>query len=247
MSPKEKILVRVRKLLEKAASTHSEEEAMIFNQKAEELLVKWKIEEIELEGVGTEEAKIITKDLGVFSKGKMSKAWGILAKITANHFGADVYMYEFIKPGTRTVRLMSIKIVGYESDIESTELLFQSLKQQAMHFLAEAKSEFDPYYLYLKKDQNTWDCSYVVGFASRVKERFQEMKKSHEQDIKHSTALVIQGREEKVKQEMSKLSFKKSRRMSGFSDARNAGRSAANKADVGGSRISATSQGRISA
>lgn len=244
---KEKILDRVRKLLDKANSTLSEQEAMTFNQKAEELLIKWKIDQAELDSHKSKEnqEEVIIQDLVVLDQSKISSAIGILSGVVANHYGATVYIVKGIKPGTRTVKIQTMKIVGFESDIESTKLMFNSLRIQALKFLKEAKKNEINYPYYSNADQNSWDRSYVVGFARRVNERFAESKKVHYEAMQSSTALVIQSREDRVKQKMSEMNLTQARRFSTFAGASNSGYYDANKADIGSSRISSNSQRQL--
>ena len=234
---REKVLPRVRKLLEKAASTTSEEEAMIFNQKAEELLIKWKIEEIELQLESVEEQEIVVVDVDQFVAGPTVPGYSNLLHYVASHFGCKGFVLAQRKPGTKTVEEKILKVIGVQSDCDSVILIYTSLKTQVQGFLLKAQED-DPYFSsYSTRDKNIWSRSFIRGFAVRVGERFKESTKVHSEQITHSVELALKSREQKVEEFVGTLRFRPPRRSSSFWDVVQQGRVAAEQADIGATQV----------
>jgi hypothetical protein len=131
----EKMLERVRKLLAKAERAGTEHEAEAFTAKANELMLRYSINEAMLQRSGEHTSeKIIAKTITVegYAKAKLE-----LLRAVARGCGCDAAFYSNSKSsGWSSGRA---EVVGWESDVEAFEVLFASVTMQA---LSEAAREF---------------------------------------------------------------------------------------------------------
>lgn len=130
----DKMLDRVRKLLAKAEKAGSEHEAEAFTAKAQELILKYAIDEAMLQQSGEKPGeRIIAHTVTVkgYARAKLS-----LMHRVARGLGMRSVQYSNDRAGWSEGKG---QVVGWESDVAAFEVLFASLQMQAT---TEAKREF---------------------------------------------------------------------------------------------------------
>lgn len=247
--PSDKILNRVRGLLDKAAATEAEfpDEARAFRDKAMELMAAYGIEQAMLEATGHKAADTIGK-LVIDIKNPFSFEKSLLA-----HRIAESAMFNcrtIINKYGRSV--LSIEILGHSSDLERVEFLYTLLLVQADTGAAKIKADsFCGYYTPRETATQTraLRASYLAGFASEIGVRLAELalhaRRQNDQtraaagDTGPSAALVVRSRMELVDQAADREFGKTSKTKPRFYDADGmaSGRAGGRRADLGQDRF----------
>lgn len=222
----EKILNRVRALLTQAEDKAvTPQEAEAFSRKAEELIAKYSVD-IALLEAKTDKGKPGQRKIKVanpYAKPKVVLLNGITLAHSCKAIWHSSQGY--------------VTVVGYESDLEVVEMLYASLLLQATN--ASLKAETPVW-----ENTRSFRTSFWYGFASRASHRLEEMKaKAEREAVENSTAgtaLVLRDRQADVDQAFREA-FPSTRKASGgrvgSGSGFGAGRSAANRADLGGQRL----------
>jgi hypothetical protein len=122
----DKMLDRVRKLLAKAEKAGTEHEAEAFTAKAQELILKYAIDEAMLQKKGEkQDERIVARTYTVngYAKAKLH-----LLRAVARGVGCDAAFYSNDRGGWSTGRA---EVIGWESDMAAFDVLFASLQMQA--------------------------------------------------------------------------------------------------------------------
>jgi hypothetical protein len=130
----DKMLDKVRKLLAKAERAGTEQEAEAFTAKAQELILRYAIDEAMLQRKGEKQnEKIVARTVHVegYAKAKL-----LLLRAVARGVGCDAAFYSNDRGGWSKGRA---EVIGWESDMAAFDVLFASLQMQAKH---EADREF---------------------------------------------------------------------------------------------------------
>ncbi|WP_374970913.1 DUF2786 domain-containing protein [Terrabacter sp. BE26] len=166
--PDERILSRVRMLLAKAESTTFEAEAATFTAGAQALMARHSIDAALL-ARGTDRparGEAMGRRIGIDNPYEGQKASLLQAVASANR--------------CRTVwsrELGFATVVGFETDLDTVELLFTSLLVQANRTLAAAGSRTD---VYGGSRTRSFRQSFLAAFAHRIGERLQEARAREE-------------------------------------------------------------------
>jgi hypothetical protein len=150
-------LDRIRALLAKAESTDFPEEADAFTAKAQELMARHRIDHALLVATTGERDRPVTRRVCIDNPYEAPKA--LLLQVVADANSCrSVSMKQF---GFTT-------IVGYPTDLDSTELLFTSLLVQATRAMTQAKPSVDRYG---RSTTRSFRQSFLAAYASRIGER----------------------------------------------------------------------------
>lgn len=230
----EKRITKIQALLAKAESTDSEEESDALFAKAEELMVKWSIDEAVARAAGKMEAEdFVCEKVDLASTYFMADIDLMMA--VANNGDCRLVM---AKPASN--RAGWVKVVGFKGDVERALMLFTSLRIQVTRGVGKAvqpPEDFSSSYIFRK--------SFRQGFAYRIGERLRKQREATVKDAaeEHGTGmeLVLRNKSEVVDQKYSEM-FRNLRRArsgrQGWSGAGgNQGRAAGDRADVGNSRV----------
>jgi hypothetical protein len=226
------ILRRVQALLAKADSTEFEEEAETLRVKANELITRHSISAAMLAAEGRQAdalAKIEIKISGAYSHNQAT-----LLHYIAQIFNCSTVAHP-VKAGSRTIGKCTV--VGYHSDLDIVEGLFQIINTQAVHGCARAVV---PYYEHGRAYRNSW----WFGFNRVV---FARLKQAHTTAVQEASAsssgasaeLVLVDRAAKVEAYRKELfahtrtTHRQSRSNIGYG----AGKQAGARADIGQSRV----------
>ena len=228
----ESLIVLVRKLMDKAEATRNAHEADAFARKAAELVARHRIEPSRLRG-GVHGSG---NDLAIreFALGRGAYVRGRLALLDTIARFHDVRVV-FASTPTGTVA----HAAGFTSDLDVVEILYQSLHTQAAAQMADQRRATAAATQQFRR-------SFLFGFADRLDHVLAEVRRSvHSQaeatqTSASSTELALRERNERVDEFLGQ-SFGRIRtarpagaaQIGGFS----AGAAAAERADVGRSRI----------
>jgi hypothetical protein len=153
----QRMLDRVRALLAKAESTDFPEEADAFTAKAQELMARHRIDHALLVATTGERDQPVTRRVSIDNPYEAPKTLLLQVVAEANSCRA-VWMKRF---GFTT-------IVGFPTDLDSTELLFTSLLVQATRAMTQAKPSTDKYG---RNTTRSFRQSFLTAYASRIGER----------------------------------------------------------------------------
>lgn len=236
-------LERVRKLLAKAERAGTPDEAEIYTAKAVELMARHGIDEAVLAAADPERAdpigavRITIDD--PYSAGKAR-----LLGWTAAALGCRWVMHD-----ARGGRVPAVTVFGFGSDRERVELLYTSLLLQAARQLAEVRPARPG------ESVAAYRRSWLYGFAARIHERLSEARDRalREQDgvrdgaeQRTATELVLADRGDRVDRAYAAEfpSLRRARRPSVSGSGYRRGAAAAERADLGGTRLSGAGRGR---
>lgn len=229
------VLVRVRKLLDKAEATTNSHEADAFFRKAAELIAAHRIDPNRLAAVDASgELRVREIEIG---RGAYVRAR--LALLQAIAEANDVRVVFQARPHGTVVMA-----AGFRSDLDVVEVMYTSLHHQASSQMAAVKRPTGAATQRFRR-------SFLFGFADRIGEVLGESKQHAEAGVRTDDAAVITARalatttrDDRVA-EFAATSFGRVRAARAPSAAQvggwGAGAAAANRADVGRTRLSGRS------
>lgn len=230
--PDERILSRVRMLLAKAESTTFEAEAATFTAGAQALMARHSID-----------AALLTRSTDRPAHGE---AMGRRIGIDNPYEGQKASLLQAVASANRCRTVWSRElgfatVVGFETDLDSVELLFTSLLVQANRAIAAAGSRTD---VYGGSRTRSFRQSFLAAFAHRIGERLQEARAHEEAEAAaaHSNGRelvpILAARAEQVDEAMARW-FPEVRRTRASlprdAEGWHSGRSAADRAQLGAS------------
>jgi hypothetical protein len=225
------LLVRVRKLLDKAEATTNAHEADAFSRKAAELIAAHRIDPDRLAAVDAGD-DLRVRDIEI---GRGAYVRARLALFQAIAEANDVRIVFQARPHGTVVMA-----AGFRSDLDVVEVLYTSLHQQASSQMAGVKRQTGAATQKFRR-------SFLFGFADRIGEVLSESKRHAEEQVRSSDAAVTSARalatttrNERV-EEFATASFGRVRTARAPSAAQvggwGAGAAAASQADVGRTRL----------
>lgn len=221
----DKILDKIRALLNKAESTNFGPEAEAFVGKAHELMMKYAIDEALLHQSDGKQEEIVIKKVKA-TKGTQTQPGraGLLNAVCRTSRCRAIISGDFLT------------IVGFKSDVEYVEMMYTSLVVQMLGGLYDARD----------KDHVTgkgvgYDMSFCHSYQARIFERLDEITTKIEHDAGGEAGIVLYDRKKKVndhvRMEFPNLRAKTLTTRVNDGRGRDAGYNAANNADLGQSRI----------
>ena len=227
------VLIRVRKLLDKAERTSNTHEADAFSRKAADLIARHRIDQSRLAEVRTGDdlaVREIVLGRGAYVRARLSLVLAIA--------GAHDVRVVFQSTPTGTIALAA----GFRSDLDVVEVMYNSLHQQAASQMASVKRATGAATQRFRR-------SFLFGFAERVGEILNESQTAARQaadtvpvsaERTAAMALALQSRSDRI-DEFADQSFGRVRTARKPSAAQvvgwDAGASAASGADVGRTRL----------
>lgn len=178
---------KIQALLAQAASTTHEGEREVFTRKAEALMVKWGIEEAELEAAAS---KTTRSAIIIESRCYTVPITGgvVLAECTATQIGQGIGTIRTLYSEGRPVYWM----IGPTSDLDRAEMYMPSLLQQCADswkvFLAARREEGYRYYTINERDRDR--ATFMRAYGSTVYQRLAELWQT-EAATSTSGALVV--------------------------------------------------------
>jgi len=224
------MLNRVRKLLDKATATSNSHEAEAFSRKAAELLARHRIDPdrlTELESTDSLEIREFQLGRGAYVRARLA----LLMAVATPH---DVRVVFASSPTG-----MVAHAAGFESDLDVVELMYVSLHQQAATQMAEIRRSTPPATQRFRR-------SFLFGYADQIGQMLDEAQRDiANQDegspLVESCELVLRDRIDLVEEHLVGA-FGRVRTARAPSAAQpggwKAGATAADRADVGRTRLS---------
>lgn len=191
------IIRKIEALLAKANGTDNENEAQAFFSKASELMLKYSIDMARVrEQTEARDRKASARPVKVdfMYATNDSNAVGRKQLLHLVSMAHGVRMVDYsnrryenvMREGNEGIASQWCALIGFESDIEMVKLLYASLYVQAARFAhLDWKQTMG---VRANKGKSKFFTGYLVGFAGRVKQRFDEIKA---QVPKDSMALVV--------------------------------------------------------
>lgn len=230
---REALFHKVRSLLKKAESTPYEEEAALFFAKAQELVVKYAIDEEALwKNDPTRRQEIVTTDIEIKDRAGGADSLRMIMHQVATNSRCRMWY----APGQSRSTL-----AGFSSDVIFAEMLFASIRAHLNFKYAMALANGKT------SHPKTFRNSFCAGYADRIIERLSEQLKNQNEWLRQqistegtSTDLVIRDRKQKVDDWVNdNIRLGRARRASTMIKDRaaaGAGRVAADTADISGGR-----------
>lgn len=221
---------RVRKLLDKATATTNPYEAEAFSKKAAELVARHRIDPEHLSAVGAGdnlEIREFTLGRGAYVRARLA----LLMAVAEPHDVRVVF-------GSSSSGMVA-HAAGYRSDLDVVELMYNSLHQQAATQMTSVRRATPAATQRFRR-------SFLFGYADQIGEMLGEARKTVEREqaapaVSGSTELALRNRVEQVEQYLQR-EFGRVRTARAPSAAQaggwNAGAAAADRADVGRTRLS---------
>lgn len=235
MTEQEKWIDKIQKLIRKAESASGPESETFF-AKAQELMTLWAIDEAMLSVQGKSDDKIVTEHFTMKRSG-LFNAMVEMAVEVADANGVRCLLYS----PERFKTYAGVDFIGWKSDVDKVKMLYTSLWLQC----AREQNREMPDDIKKSSGAGKWRRSYRSAYARRIGERLREVKRVTEQEaIKTSGSsngmeLAIIDRGKQVQLYMDSLNTKPARQRRTQTDweAAASGRSAANRADLGQTRV----------
>ena len=245
----DKYAARIQALLTKAESTDSEEEAQALAAKASELLIKYNIEQVEIDALrlsrGEPKGTIIRRLMWFGGTHALGLASGSSRVIRALHGDAVVVLrssgshHDYLGvTDDDTRRGYYLHLHGYESDIEQCELLLASLTMQAVNAMRR---------WWRRHSHEVWGSgeamarrSYIQGFLEGAAEKIDESRRHMVAEASTGTAVALRNRGAEVDAWMLDNGYRSAglcRPAGRCSTSADAGRRAGRSADVGQPRV----------
>lgn len=168
------MLDRVRALLAKAESTDFQNEADAFTAKAQELMARHRIDHALLVATTGTRDQPVTRRLGIDNPYESPKSLLLQVVAKANSCGA-----------VRTKRFGFSSVVGFPTDLDTTELLFTSLLVQATRAMTKATPSTDSSG---RSRTRAFRHSFLTAYATRIGERLSATTEGVDQEMTSSAA-----------------------------------------------------------
>lgn len=225
------IIRKIEALMRQAESTTFEGERDAFLQKADELILKFQIDQALLfKSEGRNETPVI---VNVWTDNPWEPAKGVLLGVVAKHYNCRSIAYG------RTAGKRLRKVIGFKSDVDAVLAIWTSLIIQCESAMARDWPTKPSY-----EHGKTWKVNYWEGFNVRIMLRLEEMRKINTQDMDKSYLPVLLDRKSQVNDfvddQFGKLRASKAIAHRDSAHGQKAGWQAANKADIGLGRIGQT-------
>jgi len=234
---REAMISKITALLSKAEDKGcTPEESEAFFAKAQALMTKWAIDEQMLKISGKQlDDKIVT----------------IRVSIPSTYFAALIHLWDQVARSNDCIVLQSkhgsnckVVLTGYESDVTTVQLLVTSLTLFAQREAQrESKASGGDYY---------FRRSFIQEFAWRIGARLKEQRDLNIKEVKDATGQdllpALVSKKDAVKDHMAQnFHIGKARGGAQRSDmaGAQAGRAAANRADIGNSRVGSGTRGAL--
>lgn len=184
-------LEKVRKLLAMAEGGKTQEERDSFMAKANELMIKWGIEDAHLAaGKPADPTKISYKSFAPTGPSTYAHEFVVLGIGIADALGAKGIITQGYRATERSyAKTESLGIIGFDEDVERILILWQSLQLQCMNASKQAVDGLGKYTWSSMTGMEKYNFrrSFIVGFARVIKQRLRDL---YEEVVVAETARV---------------------------------------------------------
>lgn len=240
-----KIIDQVQKLLAKAESSTFEAEQDTFVDAAQKLMIKYAIEEAELERRGDKpKEEIVIRQINIKPNLPRTAALRSFLATLAECFNSKCWYTEYRQAGKKVRNSVSDNnyIAGHESDVAFIELMFYSIQmQQHRALLRDRKKAQEEYAVTgIRFRGSVWNRNYIEAFLIRVGKRLYERHVKVADDYGQTAALVLRDKalavDEWLADKVNIGEAEKQRDKAWEPHARRAGAAAGDVADISGGR-----------
>lgn len=231
---------KIAKLLAKAERTENEQERDAYNAQAQKLMIRWGIEEAELESAGEIKPEEIVEKM-IHLKTSYAPAFVVLGHSVARGMGNLRTLQS--KPINKPETNRFLYVIGHTSDVERFEQLLTSLILQVTTARKRWWKSLSP----LKKARYTHFEAFVAGrefivqFGLEVGARLRALHQEEDVQASPGAALVLASKQTRVdgwvEEKYPNLQNVRGYTSTDYTGAR-AGREAGRLADIGQSRVS---------
>jgi len=242
MSPVDKYADKIQALLAKAESTDSAAEAEALTARAEELMVKYSIDQAMIDAkrlaAGGKVENIVTASCYVY--GSYEAAWPYVFNHVVTSLGSmKVYLSKNRIDPVTGKKSTKISVVGFESDVQQAMILLSSLQLQAMAAMktwwatSEDKGWMNASEAWRSRRQ------FIVSFGEGAGVRIRNMKRKVVAESSTGTDIVLRDRGALVEAYVNQnLRLGEARGgIKGGSTGHHAGRTAGLNANTGGNAV----------
>lgn len=232
---------KIQKLLALAERAGSPEEAETFTAKATELMIEWGVTDAHIQSE-TKHAENIGNRIMMFT-GIYSQAQVNMANVICHAVdNVSLVVIGHVKT------TYTVTIFGHDGDTERVVMLITSLVVQQTNALEAWWTRHPIRDMLTKMEKFKERRQFIFSYGSRIAGRIREQQKQQVKAVP-GTDLVLVDRKKKVEQyvarQMGPLRTTRSRTTQGSAYADDAGRRAANNADLGGQRIGRGVKGEL--
>jgi hypothetical protein len=234
----DKILAKVKNLLELSSNNSSVNEAAAAYKAAQKLLSEHRLSMADVELFSDSDEEEIEESKDALYVGKRAITWkGILARGIANCNGCDVFWSSDWCVASNSMK-KRLTVVGRKSDITIVQWLFHSVSFQIEIFSKSALVANGG-------GGKTFSNNFKKGATSSVLSRLREAKKEVEQEYEGTKAMVLVSRkDEDVARYMSSLPLRGGKAYSRYDSAGySAGVAAGKRVNITGGSIGSGSSG----
>jgi hypothetical protein len=246
----ESIQSKIAGLLAKAESTNFPAEAEALSRKAEQLMVKWGIDEAMLaskRAKSTQAEKIVTEKMEFGSIYSM----GLIAFSSSVARGLGLQTLQSKHHSSRHTRYLHI--IGHEGDVARAQMLITSLHLQMTTALRVWWSTYELKANMMPAQQVNAKRQFMASFGSAVEQRLVQRRREQEQETQAETtsgpsvALVLRDRKAEVDEFMAARyqNLGRARGMQGSGHGRAEGRAAGQRANLGGTAVRGAGKGAL--
>lgn len=233
----EKKIDLIAQLLAKAEST-TPEEAEALMEHAERLMIKYGIEQAVIDakraGGSTKAEKIVTETLnfeGVYRGEMINLGFAIVSSLGS---------LRALRNGNSGAKVVTLWIIGFESDVAQAKQLIASLEVQAMVAMAAWwKGSKEDFYWNTALEKSKARRAFINGFSSGAGKRIRDSRATIIQEAGTGTEMVLVGRDQKVQAYMDENIRARRSRAGMASDHRATGQgfAAGQRANTGGQAV----------
>lgn len=249
MTPEqESRLEKIRALLAKAEGTKFPEEAKAFSEKAQELMAKWSIDDAMLRAAGQDASRVEVIGFYIEANEYRAPKVQLLNRIAiVNDCKLVLFTQHYRMVEGKRKRMFRVEVVGYKDDAEFVETMYTSLLMQAnIEYLTKDVQAAMQLECLEGGHRIRWRNSYMNAYGQRIEQRLREAKERAKRDAAtqygSSMAMVLVGKSALVQRKFDELypklgTAKKSDAGQNVGTSSYHGHSAANRADLGGSKL----------
>ena len=184
---------KIAALLAKAERTDNEHERDAFNAKAEQLMLKYGIEQAELQAAG----KVKPEDI-IEIRMEFGGSYGIIMPTFIHSVARALGNINVLKSKSWDGKKYYVYVIGHKSDVEAAEMLINSLQLQAMTAMKRWWKSYEYRPILSGMEAYKARRQFIASFGQGAGDRIRSERKVEEANVSAGTALVLVGKKEAV-------------------------------------------------
>ena len=184
---------KIAGLLAKAERTSNEHERDVFNAKAEALMLKYGLEQAELQAAG----EVKPEDI-IEVKLEFTGIYAVVMPSFVHTIARAMGNVNVLQGTSWDKKTRYAYVIGHKSDVESATMLINSLQMQAMSAMKRWWKTHDQKAWMSSMEQYKARRQFVLSFSTGAGERIKSERKVHEETATPGAALVLVSKQERV-------------------------------------------------